>query len=282
MSEHPSEASPAIGAPPDRLVASLALGVIAGFLSGMFGVGGGIVIVPGLVLLMRMDQRLAHGTSLAAALPISMAATVGFAASGNIDWVAALPILLGGATGALIGVRALQRVPLQGLRLGFAAVLAASAVRLLITLAPAHAHAQTSLLSLVGLVALGLASGVLAGLMGVGGGIVIVPALLLEWGLSAPVAKGTSLVVIIGTALVATIQNSRKRNVDLRLALRVGLAGVGASFAGSLIAAHLTGALANDLFAALLILVALRLVLVARSMRKKERLGKRLEPVERT
>jgi uncharacterized membrane protein YfcA len=140
-----------------------------------------------------------------------------------------------------------------------------------VTFSPAHAHAQTNLPSLIGLAVLGVASGILAGLMGVGGGIVIVPALLLEWGLSAPVAKGTSLVVIIGTALVATVQNARKQNAALGLAARIGLVGASTSFAGALVATHLEGQLANDLFAALLIAVAVRLLLVARQERRTAR-----------
>ena len=52
------------------------VGVTAGLLSGMFGVGGGILIVPGLVMLAGLEPRLAHGTSLAAVLPISAASLI--------------------------------------------------------------------------------------------------------------------------------------------------------------------------------------------------------------
>ena len=69
-----------------NLAAILAVGVAAGFLAGLFGVGGGILIVPGLVLAAGMDQRLAHGTSLAAVLPISMASLLTYAAHDNVDW----------------------------------------------------------------------------------------------------------------------------------------------------------------------------------------------------
>src|SRR5205085_8999022 len=62
-----------------RFAGLAVVGVLAGFLSGLFGVGGGILIVPGLVLVLKMEQRLAHGTSLGAILPISVAGVIGYA-----------------------------------------------------------------------------------------------------------------------------------------------------------------------------------------------------------
>ena len=74
------------------LVRAAVLGVVAGFLGGLFGVGGGILIVPALVLVLHMDQRLAHGTSLAAVLPIAVASLTGYTLEDKVDWpVGALP-----------------------------------------------------------------------------------------------------------------------------------------------------------------------------------------------
>ena len=84
MADHPvtrAEPSPAVTS--GNLVAILAVGSAAGFLAGLFGVGGGILIVPGLVIAAGMDQRLAHGTSLAAVLPISVASFATFHAASN-------------------------------------------------------------------------------------------------------------------------------------------------------------------------------------------------------
>ena len=65
------------------------VGLAAGFLSGLFGVGGGVLMVPGLVLVLGMGQRLAHGTSLAAIVPIAVAGVAGYALAGEVDWLAA-------------------------------------------------------------------------------------------------------------------------------------------------------------------------------------------------
>jgi uncharacterized membrane protein YfcA len=68
-----------------RLAISLAVGLGAGLLSGLFGVGGGILIVPAFVLLLKFDQRLANGTSLGAVLPISISGLITYWSHGNVD-----------------------------------------------------------------------------------------------------------------------------------------------------------------------------------------------------
>ncbi|MFM9037912.1 MAG: sulfite exporter TauE/SafE family protein, partial [Actinomycetota bacterium] len=76
-----------------------AIGIGAGLLSGMFGVGGGILVVPALVMLLKFDQRLANGTSLGAVLPISVASLVTYWSHDNVDWWMALWITIGALGG---------------------------------------------------------------------------------------------------------------------------------------------------------------------------------------
>lgn len=254
------------------------VGLLAGFLSGMFGIGGGILIVPGLVLFLGMEQRLAHGTSLAAAVPISLSALIGFAVAGEVDWIVSLWIIAGASIGALIGTRALRRLPVYVLRICFAVVLAATAVRLLIHIPDAAGRGPLNVVMVVGLILLGLLSGILAGLLGVGGGIVIVPALVLFWGATAVVAKGTSLAVIVVTAIVGTVQNGRHGNVDARAAAIVGLSGMLSAYGGTLVSLHISGALSNDLFALLLFAVSLQMVRTGRGKREEVPEGLSAEP----
>ncbi|HEX8098944.1 MAG TPA: sulfite exporter TauE/SafE family protein, partial [Actinomycetota bacterium] len=217
-------------------IGAAAVGVVAGFLSGLFGVGGGILIVPGLVLLMRMDQRLAHGTSLAAIVPIAFAGVAGYAVKHSVDWSVGAVLIAGAAAGALVGTRALQVVPKTWLAVLFAIFLLLTAIRLFIPAAEAMGRAPLGFGTAAGLVVIGVVAGALAGLLGVGGGIVIVPALVLLFSVPDPVAKGTSLLVIIPTAIVGTVNNLRARNADLRIAMTVGLFGVVAAFAASQVA----------------------------------------------
>jgi uncharacterized membrane protein YfcA len=243
------------------LALAAAVGVLAGFLSGLFGVGGGILIVPGLVLVMGMEQRLAHGTSLAAILPIAASGVAGFAAAGAVDWPAGALISAGAMAGAWAGTRALRAVPQLVLRRAFACFLLAAAARLLLTTSEAAGRAPIDAPAAVALLGLGVGSGVVAGLLGVGGGIVVVPALVLLFSVPDPVAKGTSLLVIIPTALVGTASNVRNRNCDLPLAAVVGVLGTGSAFLASHLAVRMSPRLSSGLFAALLALVAARMFL---------------------
>lgn len=113
---------------------------------------------------------------------------------------------------------------------------------------------------LLTLVAFGLMTGVLAGLLGVGGGIFTVPFLVLAVGLTQQVAQATSLLVVLPTALVATWSLRRRGAVDLGLALRMGVAGIAGSVVGALLALELPAEVVRLLFAALLLLVGARLI----------------------
>jgi uncharacterized protein len=243
-----------------RLLASLGVGLLAGGLSGLFGVGGGILIVPGLVLFLYMGQRLAHATSLAAIIPIAASAVAGYALEGSIDWPAAAWLAVGAAVGAVLGARALQRLSEQALRRTFAGFLLVSALALLLHLSDGTGRGELGPALAAGLLVAGILSGVLAGLLGVGGGIVIVPTLILLFSLPNAVAKGTSLVVILPTAVAGTLHNVRKRAADLVTAAWVGLGGVIAAFAASLLSVRLDPRISSVLFAVLLVAVAARLL----------------------
>jgi uncharacterized membrane protein YfcA len=240
---------------------TIALGVGAGFLSGLFGVGGGILIVPVLVLALKMDQRLAHGTSLAAVLPIAVSGLIGFAMEDSVDWPVALTITLGAMIGAVIGTSALHKLSTTFLARAFAAILFMSALRLVIDHSSANGRSDLSIGMLAGLLLLGLAAGTLAGLLGVGGGVVMVPAMIILFGITGAVAKGTSLAVIIPTSLVATQRNLKNGNTDLPVAITVGLAGVASSYLASKISVGLDAKTSNLLFAGLLTVVAVRILL---------------------
>jgi uncharacterized membrane protein YfcA len=241
------------------VLATVLVGLVAGFLSGLFGVGGGILVVPGLVLALHMDQRLAHGTSLAAVLPISLASLVTYAAHGNVDWPAALVLTVGAVAGAVVGTRLLHVLPERVLALAFALLLVATAVRLFVH-TDAVGRGDLTPPTVAGLVLVGLLAGVLAGLLGVGGGIVLIPAMVVLFSVAPVLAKGTSLAVIVPTALVGTWRNHRRGNVDLRAAAVVGLAGVVSAVAGASVADRISDEVSNSLFALLLVVMAARLL----------------------
>lgn len=110
----------------------LGIGLVAGFFGALFGVGGGIVIVPLLVLACAFDQRRASATSLAAILVSSLAGAVTYAFHGEVKPGAAAIIGLPAVAGVLLGTAVQQRVPLDKLAYGFALLVAAVGIRLLV------------------------------------------------------------------------------------------------------------------------------------------------------
>jgi uncharacterized membrane protein YfcA len=112
----------------------------------------------------------------------------------------------------------------------------------------------------IALIAFGLMSGMLAGLLGVGGGIFMVPFLVLAVGLGQQEAQATSLLVVLPTAVVASWALTKSGVLDLGLAMRIGASGVIGSAAGAALALHLPGATLRICFAVLLTFVGVKLL----------------------
>ncbi len=113
------------------VVTLLGIGLLAGFFGALFGVGGGIVIVPLLVLYVRFDQRQAAATSLAAILVSSIAGAATYALHGDVKPGAAALVGLPAVAGVVLGAALQQRISVQKLTYGFALLLGVVGVRLL-------------------------------------------------------------------------------------------------------------------------------------------------------
>lgn len=228
------------------------IGLVGGLLSGLFGVGGGIVIVPALVAFAGFNRRLAAGTSLAAIVPTSLVGILSYGAGGHVSVLGAAILACGTVVGAQIGTWLLDRLSQQVLRWCFAGFLAVVGVNLLLAVPERGAAPTIGVWEVVALVGVGLVTGILAGLLGVGGGIIVVPALILLFGYSDLLAKGTSLLMMIVTAVSGTIGNLRRDNVDLRSGLLVGLGACLTVPGGTLLATWLDPVTATWLFVAFL------------------------------
>jgi uncharacterized membrane protein YfcA len=110
------------------------------------------------------------------------------------------------------------------------------------------------------LIAIGVAAGVVAGLLGVGGGVLFVPGLVIVAGLGQHEAEATSLLAIIPVAIVGTYRQDRYGNVRRRDALLLGGLSVVGAAAGVALANALSGRVLRDAFAALMVLIAAQLV----------------------
>ncbi|HEY4428488.1 MAG TPA: sulfite exporter TauE/SafE family protein [Solirubrobacteraceae bacterium] len=113
---------------------------------------------------------------------------------------------------------------------------------------------------MIGAVAIGVAAGIVAGLLGVGGGVLFVPGLVLFLGLGQHEAEATSLLAIVPVAIVGTYRQDRYGNVRREDALLLGILSVVGAAGGVALANALSGAFLRDAFAALILVVAAQLV----------------------
>jgi uncharacterized membrane protein YfcA len=250
-----------------RALILMGFGVGAGLLSGMFGLGGGIIIVPGLMFALGMDQRRAHGTSLGGVFLISCSSFFTYWTHDHIDWPVVLWLSIGSVAGSVVGAELLKRLSKRTLTIAFVCILVIAGVRMFFKIDAAGEmilNAPTA----AWLIAIGFVVGALAGMLGIGGGLMTVPILVIFFHVSPAIAKGTSLAVVIPTAFSGTLQNLRNKNTDLAAAAIVSSTGVVTAIAGSWIAARMNDALSNFLFAVLLIGIATRMLLQLRNQRK--------------
>jgi uncharacterized membrane protein YfcA len=258
-----------------RYLLAAAIGLAAGIAGGLFGIGGGILVVPGLVLLLGLLPHRAHPTSGAAIVVTAGAALSRFAADGSVDWPTSVALFVGAGIGAGLGARAIDRISAERLTWGFVLVLVVSAVRLLL---PDQAmESETFVVSidltlgaLAGLVAAGAVAGLLAAILGGGGGIVFVPTLAALYSVDQHVAQGTSLAAMVPTTIVAAVAHGRAGRIDWPVTGPVALGGIIGGLAGAELALGLDPLVLRRLFAGLLIVVAIRM-LVSRGGRSEER-----------
>lgn len=211
--------------PPARpaALALIGIGIAGGLLSGLFGIGGGTIIVPALALWLSMPHKLSAGTSVAAILPTAIVGASTYALQGNVDWIAGACLAVGVIIGAQVGSHLLHKVPVEFVKWLFMIFLAVIIVSLWFVVPQRDDAISLGVLTISGLVLTGFITGILSGLLGVGGGVVVVPVLMFFFGSSDLIAKGTSLLMMIPGSVSGTLGNMRRHNVDLRAAAFIGI-----------------------------------------------------------
>lgn len=239
-----------------------AIGLAAGCLSALLGVGGGLLMVPAMVLMLRVRQHRAHGTSLAVIIPTALAAVYRYHLAGRVEWDLVVPLAFGGVFGALIGAAVANAMGAALLKRVFGIFIVL--VGLLMIIIKGDYRAGAALVGTdvgswaIGVV--GLIAGVMSGLLGVGGGIVMVPAIVFLLGRDQHVAQGVSLAVIIPVSISGAWIHARKGNVIPPLAFWISVgAVVGATVVGNAVQQIQEGVL-RALFGTFLIIMGVFMV----------------------
>lgn len=246
-------------------------GAAGGFLSGILGGGGGAIMVPLMTGPMRMRQHLAHGTSLVVIIVTAAVAAVAYTLHEPISGRFVLALLAGAVTGATLGARGAMKIPAMRLRQIFGLFLVTVSLRLLLveTINPLLTISGIAELSVA--VLIGFAGGLASGALGVGGGAIFVPALVLVLGVGQHEAQGISLWVIVGASLMGAFAHYRQGAVDTTVAKWVAPFALPGAIAGALAAGALSGRSLQMVFAVVLSGIGVQMLVTAQRRLRAER-----------
>jgi uncharacterized membrane protein YfcA len=222
---------------------TVAVGLVSGVLSGHFGIGGGLVTTPAIRLLLGYPALIAVGTPLLVILPTALTGALSYARRGLVDVRAGVAMGLFGAAASVAGAWGSEvaggpaiMVLTAVLVLWAAADMAMQAWRGTNATPHVEEPGDAPKLPLSWLAVIGLVAGLYSGLLGLGGGFVVVPALTRWLGVPLKRALGTSLVVVAVLAVPGTVAHYLLGHVDLALAAWLVLGTV----PGALLGARLT------------------------------------------
>jgi len=197
---------------------SFLVGLAAGIFGGLAGLGGGIVMIPLMIHVLKLNQHQAHGTSLLALVFTGISGAITYGLNGAVDLAAALLLAGTAVFTARAGAHYCNVLPAWKLRKYFGFFLLVCAALLL---------SKPYLFALVGdipgyakaiiLLATGLATGFLSGMMGIGGGGIMGLVMVLLTGSTQHIAQGTSLLVMVPTGAAGALTHYKLGNVVQRL-----------------------------------------------------------------
>lgn len=110
----------------------IAIGLIAGIISGLFAAGGGMIVVPALIHLFKLEDSKARATSVFAILPMVIASGIFYYKNDYIDWNLGIKCAIGGIIGGVIGAKLLKKMPTKVLRVLFIIFLTYTSIKMII------------------------------------------------------------------------------------------------------------------------------------------------------
>jgi uncharacterized membrane protein YfcA len=227
---------------------SLLIGFLAGVFGGLVGLGGGVIMIPLMVGFLKLDQHRAHGTSLVALVFTGIAGAVSYGMKDAVDMTASGLLAATAIITARAGARFAHTLQEWKLKRSFGGFLIFVSLLLLARpYLPQLAGLEGGWQKITILLLTGVFTGFLSGMMGVGGGTIMVPAMVLLAGFGQHLAQGSSLLAMVPAGGVGAYTHWKLGNV--RTALLAGL------IPGILLGTFLGGMLAHDLSEGMLRLV---------------------------
>jgi len=197
------------------IITSLFIGLTAGIFGGILGIGGGLIMIPLMVEVLKLTQHKAHGTSLVALVFTGIGGAITYASNGSVDFTAAALLALMAVFTAPLGARYCNALTGKKLKIYFGAFLIFCSVLLIlkpyltsfIGAVPVYAKIIIFLIT-------GAVTGFLSGMMGVGGGTIMIPVMVILTGLTQHIAQGTSLLVMVPAGAIGAFTHWKMGNVE--------------------------------------------------------------------
>jgi uncharacterized membrane protein YfcA len=197
---------------------SFIIGLLAGTFGGLVGLGGGVIMIPLMVGILKLKQHLAHGTSLLVVVFTGLSGAIAYGMNGSVDVIASLSLAVTAIVTARAGVHLAHSLPEWKLKRFFGCFLIFVSILMLSKSYFLNMHATgEGLLKIIILLLTGAFTGFLSGMMGVGGGTIMVPVMVLFAGLSQHMAQGSSLLAMIPTGAVGAYTHWQLGNVSVKL-----------------------------------------------------------------
>ena len=213
----------------------VAIGLVSGVLAGLFGVGGGVLMTPGIQVLLGAPPIVALATPLPAIFPTALAGALAYRRGAELDTRAAGWLVGPGLVGAALGAWLTDHVDTTPLLLATALLLGWQAVAI-IREARRRGRREGREATAPILGGIGAVAGFVSGLLGIGGGLVMVP-LLVGWlGMPLKRALGTSLLVIVALVVPGTIVHAALGHIDWAICLALMVGGVPGARLGAALA----------------------------------------------
>ena len=247
----------------EKALACILVGAAVGTLAGLTGIGGGVFCVPLLVAVLYVPQYEAHGTSLAVIFPMALASSIMYGINGHIQWDVLLALAAGGITGAVMGARLMKRVPERRLQWLFGLFIICVGFVMVIThpeAAGTVVEHSYSAASYFGFILGGLVAGFLSGLMGIGGGVVLIPIMVLLMGVDQHAAQGISLAAIAAISFFGALTHLRQKTVRNDIARYVAPSAVCYGLLGSFLVDRIDANILRDMVGGIIIVAGVLVV----------------------
>lgn len=197
---------------------SLLIGFLAGLLGGLVGIGGGVIMIPLMVRFFKLGQHSAHGTSLVALVFTGLSGAMTYALKGTINLTASMIMAAGALITARAGARYAHSLSEWKLKRFFGGFLVfVSIVLLLNHYFPLGRAAEAGGIKIIVLFSAGILTGFFSGMMGVGGGTIMIPAMVLLAGFDQHTAQGSSLLTMVPAGGFGAYAHWRLGNVKTNL-----------------------------------------------------------------